>query len=113
MIFGCCWKLKNKIKLFVEVVYLLKISRTTLTIAPTTTTHPAMAVMIVGIIGIISVPSIIPEPTARDTSIPTTHIKIPIKLLSFIFIYLLLIFRSFSCGEMEKTHYCNECDDDC
>lgn len=91
-------------------VYLLKTASNTLIIAPTTTTQPEAIVMIAGIAGIVSVPSIIPEPTARDTMIPTTQIKIPTKLLSCIFTSLFFIF--FSCGVMEKYHCSNECDDE-
>ncbi len=40
-----------------------------------TTTHPAKIVNAFGTSGIESVPSFIPEPTARETSIPTIQIK--------------------------------------
>jgi hypothetical protein len=72
--------------------YLLKIAKTTLTIAPHTTIHPETIVMMVGMVGIESVPSIIPDPTAKATMMPTIQIRMEIKFLSCIFIYLLLIF---------------------
>jgi hypothetical protein len=76
---------KNKNKK-IACVYLLKIASITLRIAPTTTIHPAMIVIIDGIAGIASVPSIMPEPTASDTMTPTIHVNIPIKFPSFILI---------------------------
>jgi len=71
----------------------LKIASTRLIIAPTTTIQPAITVMIDGIIGIGSLPLIIPEPTAKETRIPTIHVITPIKL-SLIF-YLLFDFFLF------------------
>jgi len=75
-------------------IYFLKIARITLKIAPTTTTHPAITVTLFSP-GITKVLSIIPEPTARDTKIPTIHAKIPISEFSSIFlppIYLVILF---------------------
>lgn len=67
-------------------------------IAPTTTTQPAMIVIIGGSIGIFNVESIIPEPTAKETRTPTIHITTPTKLLlSFIFHLLLAFFSSPRC----------------
>ncbi len=69
--------LKNKLK-----IYLLNIAKIRLKIAPITTTHPAIVVIIAGIPGTDKVPLIIPEPTARDTNIPTIQVIRPINELS-------------------------------
>lgn len=85
---------------------MLKIARIKLMIAPTTTTHPAIVVIIAGIAGTDRVPLIMPEPTARATMIPTIHVNIPTKLFSFILPPLK--FFSSPCGEMEKYHRCHK-----
>ena len=85
-------KKKNKKK---WVIYLLKIASTRLMIAPTTTIQPAITVITAGIPGITNTPSIIPEPTANETRIPTIHVITPIKL-SLIF-YLLFGFFFLLC----------------
>lgn len=73
------------------IIYLLNSASAMLIIAPTTTTQPEITVTTAGRAGTTSVPSIIPEPTARDTITPTIHIKIPTKLFciltSFYFLF--------------------------
>ena len=96
-----CLKLKQENKKW--QVYLPKITIRTLMIAPTTTTHPATTVMILGIPGIVKTSSIIPEPTASDTNIPTTHARIPAIPFAIFTSFFYFFFFLFAC-EMEKYH---------
>ena len=82
------------------LVYLLKIARITLIIAPTTTTHPAIIVMIPGMAGTAKVPSIMPEPTARATITPTIHVNTAAKLFSAILFTSFLFLLFFLCGKV-------------
>lgn len=60
--------------------YLPKRAAITEIIAPITTIQPAIAVIIEGIKGTLNIPWIMPEPTARDTKIPTIHARNAEKL---------------------------------
>jgi hypothetical protein len=66
------------------LAYLLNIAIMTLMIAPTTTTQPAIT-LIIPIIGTAIMPSISAKPTAKDTMIPTIHViidRIPVSFFA-------------------------------